>query len=70
MNSNGGDGNFWAEDDFLGENSEKLAELGRDWTSNIERLFYLYDLATFRFFYFDLQYITLIRLIRMALSNF
>ena len=48
------DDNFGVWDEFLGGNWEKLAELGRDWTTSSELLYLIYDLATFRFFYFDL----------------
>ena len=46
-NSNGGDGNSEAVEEFLGEDWAKLAEFGWIWTSKIEMLFCLLELATF-----------------------
>ena len=69
-NSNGGDGNSEAVEEFLGADWEKLAEFGQVSTSKLETLFHLKELAIFWFFYFDLQNIEETRLIRMALSNF
>ena len=45
-----GDESFWAEGEFSGRNWGKLAEPGRVWTSYIEIMYYLYDLAIFGFF--------------------
>ena len=48
--SNGGDGNFEAMEQILGENWEKLAEFGQIWSYIFQILNHLDSLSTFRLF--------------------